>query len=45
MRNILIHQYHIVEPAIVHDTVVNDLPPLIAALETTNYNHQGGQPL
>ena len=44
MRNILIHQYHIVEPAIVHNTVVSDLPALIAALDTITDNSQGGQP-
>ncbi len=44
MRNILIHQYHNVEPAIVHNTVVNDLPALIAALDTLTDNHPGGQP-
>ena len=44
MRNILIHQYHIVEPYIVHDTVLNDLPALLAALGTITDNSQGGQP-
>ena len=44
MRNILIHQYHIVQPAIVHDTVVNDLPALIDALDTFIPIHPGGQP-
>ena len=44
MRNILIHQYHIVEASIVHDTVVNDLPALIAALDAFRQNPQGGQP-
>ena len=43
MRNILIHQYYIVEPRVVHDTVVNSLPVLIAALNATTHNPQGGQ--
>ncbi len=44
MRNILIHQYYIVEQRVVHDTVVNSLPVLIAALNTIIDNHTGGQP-
>lgn len=44
MRNILIHQYYIVEQRVVHDTVVNSLPVLIAALNTITDNPQGGQP-
>ena len=38
MRNILIHQYYIVEPRVVHDTVVNSLPVLIAALSATTHS-------
>jgi uncharacterized protein with HEPN domain len=33
MRNLVIHQYDDVDLTIVWDTVQNDLPPLIAALE------------
>jgi len=33
MRNVLIHEYDDVDLPIVWDTVQNDLPPLIAALE------------
>jgi len=33
MRNVMIHQYDDVDPAIVWDTVRQDLPPLIALLE------------
>jgi uncharacterized protein with HEPN domain len=33
MRNFLIHEYDDVDPGFVWDTVQNDLPPLIAALE------------
>jgi uncharacterized protein with HEPN domain len=32
MRNFLIHEYDDVDPAIVWDTIKNDLPPLISAL-------------
>ena len=44
MRNILIHQYYDVETLVVHDTVVNSLPALIAAFDTITDNSQGGQP-
>ena len=44
MRNILIHQYYEVETPVVHKTVVNSLPALIAALDTIIDNHTGGQP-
>jgi uncharacterized protein with HEPN domain len=33
MRNKLIHGYDIIEIAVVHDTVKDDLPPLIQQLE------------
>lgn len=33
MRNFLIHQYGDVDPQVVWDTVILDLPPLIAELE------------
>ena len=44
MRNILIHQYFRVKLHTVHDTVVNDLPVLVASLEAFTHNSQGGQP-
>ena len=44
MRNILIHQYYEVETYVVHDTVVNSLPVLTAALDIFTENSQGGQP-
>ena len=44
MRNILIHQYYDVETPVVHDTVANSLPALIAAFDTITDNSQGGQP-
>ena len=44
MRNILIHQYFRVKLDTVHDTVVNDLPVLVASLEAFTDNSQGGQP-
>ena len=44
MRNILVHQYFRVKPYVVHDTVVNDLPVLVASLEAFTHNPQGGQP-
>lgn len=33
MRNILVHEYHSVDPAIIYDTVRHDLPPLAAPLK------------
>ena len=33
MRNILVHEYHSVDPAIVLDAARNDLPPLVAPLK------------
>ena len=35
MRNILIHRYDDIDMLIIWDTVHNDIPPLIAALEKT----------
>jgi len=32
MRNILIHEYHSVDPALIYRTAKNDLPPLTAQL-------------
>ena len=44
MRNILIHEYHSVKPESIYQAVVDFLPTLISALETTTDNSQGGQP-
>jgi uncharacterized protein with HEPN domain len=33
MRNLVVHAYFNVEPAILWETIQNDLPPLIAALD------------
>ena len=33
MRNVLIHQYHRVDPDVVWNTVVNDLPPIRTAID------------
>jgi uncharacterized protein with HEPN domain len=33
MRNLMIHEYDDVDMGIVWDTVVNDLPPIVAALQ------------
>jgi uncharacterized protein with HEPN domain len=33
MRNRLIHGYDVIDYALLRDTVTNDLPPLVAALE------------
>lgn len=43
MRNILIHQYFRINLDTVLDTVVNDLPVLVASLEAFTDNSQGGQ--
>lgn len=32
MRNILVHEYHSVDPAIIYDAARGDLPPLVAPL-------------
>lgn len=32
MRNILVHEYHSVDPSIIYDSVRHDLPPLIGPL-------------
>ena len=34
MRNILVHEYHSVDPEIILDCARNDLPPLIGPLKT-----------
>lgn len=34
MRNILVHEYHSVDPSIVFDSVRHDLAPLLAPLKT-----------
>lgn len=33
MRNILVHEYHSVDPAIVYDTVRRDLAPMVGPLK------------
>lgn len=33
MRNILVHEYHSVDPEIILDAAHNDLPPLVAPLK------------
>ncbi|MGE5547045.1 MAG: DUF86 domain-containing protein [Solirubrobacterales bacterium] len=33
MRNILVHEYHSVDPAIILDAAQNDLPPLVGPLK------------
>lgn len=33
MRNILVHEYHSVDPAIILDAARSDLPPLVAPLK------------
>lgn len=33
IRNILVHEYHSVDPAIIWDTVKDDLPPLLRPLK------------
>ena len=33
MRNILVHEYHSVDPAIILDAARHDLPPLVAPLK------------
>ncbi|CAA7615913.1 DUF86 domain-containing protein [Magnetospirillum sp. SS-4] len=34
MRNILVHEYHSIDPAIVFDTIRHDLPPLVGPLRS-----------
>lgn len=34
MRNILVHEYHSVDPEIILDAANNDLPPLVAPLRS-----------
>jgi uncharacterized protein with HEPN domain len=34
MRNILVHEYHSVDPEIVLDAALTDLPPLVTPLKT-----------
>ena len=43
MRNRLIHAYHDVNLTVVWQTVTEDLPPLIAALEQVLAEHDSGQ--
>ena len=44
LRNILIHDYHSVEPNRIYKVVTDDLPMLIAGLDTPARQRQGGQP-
>ncbi len=44
MRNILVHEYHSVKPDAIYRSVVELLPSLVIALETTTHNPHGGQP-
>lgn len=41
MRNILVHEYHSVDPAIILDTARNDLPPLVASLRAVLADNDG----
>jgi uncharacterized protein with HEPN domain len=41
MRNILVHEYHSVDPAIVFDSVRHDLPPLVAPLRALLVDKRG----
>ena len=43
-RNHLVHDYYKVNMLTVYEIVVDYLPLLISALETTTQNSQGGQP-
>ena len=43
-RNRLVHGYYHIRMDLVYEIVVEHLPLLISALETTTYNSQGGQP-
>ena len=45
IRNRIVHGYYNVKMEIEYEVVVEHLPRLIAALETTTINPQGGQPL
>ncbi|MBY0430843.1 MAG: DUF86 domain-containing protein [Rhodospirillales bacterium] len=40
MRNILIHEYHAVDPQIVWSTVIHDLPPLVAPLKAILHDQE-----
>lgn len=41
MRNILVHEYHSVDPSIVFDSVRHDLTPLLAPLRALLAEHNG----
>ena len=43
-RNRIVHDYYSVDLRIVYGIVVEHLPRLITALETTTHSPQGGQP-
>lgn len=40
MRNILVHEYHSVDPEIILDATHNDLPPLVAPLKNLLAEHK-----
>lgn len=42
MRNILVHEYHSVDPAIILDTARNDLPPLVGPLKAVLADRENG---
>ncbi|RAU21330.1 hypothetical protein CU669_14265 [Paramagnetospirillum kuznetsovii] len=42
MRNILVHEYHSVDPSILFDTARHDMPPLIAPLRALLNDGGGG---
>ncbi len=44
MRNILVHEYHSVDPCIIFDTARHDLPPLLGPLRSmlADKNGNGG---
>jgi Uncharacterized conserved protein len=41
MRNILVHEYHSVDPAIILDAARHDLPPLVAPLKALLADKEG----
>jgi uncharacterized protein with HEPN domain len=44
MRNILVHEYHSVDPEIVLDAACNDLPPLVGPLRAVLADSQADAP-
>ena len=41
MRNILVHEYHSVDPSIVFDSARHDIPPLVGPLRAILHNGDG----